>query len=78
MVFLGHSELSNYQTWWERELTSFINPTMHLSYIPQCTIQNRNVHISVFNGALWDMEQMHSEFWEIGLLKYCFIMAGCA
>ena len=24
-------------------------------YIPQYTIQNRNVHISVLNGALWDM-----------------------
>ena len=35
---------------------------MHLSHIPQCTIQNRNVHISVLNGtlgcgtgALWDL-----------------------
>ena len=32
---------------------------MHLSHIPQCTIQNRNVHISVLNGALWDMGQVH-------------------
>ena len=30
---------------------------MHLFHIPQCTIQYRNVHISVLNGALWDMEQ---------------------
>ena len=30
---------------------------MHLWHIPQCTIQNRNVHISVLNGALWDMAQ---------------------
>ena len=32
---------------------------MHLFHIPQCSIQNRNVHISVLNGALWDMEQVH-------------------
>ena len=28
---------------------------VYLSPIPQCTIQNRNVHISVLNGALWDI-----------------------
>ena len=32
---------------------------MHLIHIPQCTIQNSNVHIAVQNGALWDMEQEH-------------------
>ena len=32
---------------------------MHLFHIPQCPIQNRNVHISVMNGALWDMEHIH-------------------
>ena len=32
---------------------------MHLSHILQCPIQNQNVHISVLNGALWDMEQVH-------------------
>ena len=31
--------------------------TVHLSHIPQCTIQNRNVHISVLNGALWDRDR---------------------
>ena len=36
---------------------------MHLSYIPQCIIQNKNVHISVLNDALWDMEQEHSEIY---------------
>ena len=41
---------------------------MCLFHIPQCSIQNRNVHISVLNGALWDMEQVHSEICEIGLL----------
>ena len=34
-------------------------PTMHLSHIPQCTIQIRNVHISVLNGALWDIGQVN-------------------
>ena len=32
---------------------------MHLFQIPQRTIQNINVHISVLNGVLWDMEQVH-------------------
>ena len=32
--------------------------------IPQCTIQNRNVHISVLNDALWDIEQVHCEICE--------------
>ena len=43
---------------------------MHLFHIQQCSIQNRNVHISVLNGALWDMEQVHSGICEIGLLEY--------
>ena len=38
-----------------------------LLHIPQCSIQNRNVHISVLNEALWDMEQVHSGICEIGL-----------
>ena len=41
---------------------------MHLSHVPPYTIQNRNVHISVLNGVLWDMEQEHSGIYEIGLL----------
>ena len=44
------------------------NPTMHLSHIPQCTIQNRNVHISVLNGVLWNMGQLHCGVCHIGLL----------
>ena len=31
------------------------DPTPHMSHIPQYTIQNRNVYISVLNGVLWDM-----------------------
>ena len=34
---------------------------MHLSHIPQYTIQNRNVHISVLNGVLWDVGQVPNE-----------------
>ena len=43
---------------------------MHLSHIPQCTIQNRNVHISVLNGALWDMGQVHCWICEFGLFQW--------
>ena len=39
---------------------------MHLVHIPECSIQNRNVHISVLNGTFWDMEQVHSEICELG------------
>ena len=35
---------------------------------PQCFIHNRNVHISVLNEALWDMEKVHSWICEIGQL----------
>ena len=42
---------------------------MHLFDIPQCTIQNRNVHISVLNGTLWDIEPVHYGICEIGLLR---------
>ena len=46
----------------------FVTTTIHqihkshkknLSHIPQCIIQNRNVHISVLNDVLWDMRQVH-------------------
>ena len=42
---------------------------MQLFHIPQCTIQNRNVHISVLNGTLWDTDQVHCGICEIGLLQ---------
>ena len=42
---------------------------MHLFHIPQCFIQNRNVHISVLNGALWIMGQVHIRICELGLLE---------
>ena len=40
---------------------------MHLSHIPRCTIQNRNVHISVLNCALWDMGQVQCGICDTGL-----------
>ena len=40
---------------------------MHQPHIPQCIIQNRNVHISVLNGALWDVGQVHCGICEKGL-----------
>ena len=46
----------------------FTNSNVHLSYIPQYTIQNRNVHISVLNGALWDMGQVYCGICEIDLM----------
>ena len=36
--------------------TNLTNSTMLLFHIPQCTIQKRDVHISLLNGALLDME----------------------
>ena len=35
-------------------------------HVPQRSIQNRNVHISVLNGALWDMEQVNSGIYKLG------------
>ena len=55
--------------WFPLQSTLFTNPIMHLFHIPQCTIQNRNVHISALNGALGDMEQAHYGVCEIGLLN---------
>ena len=48
---------------------------MHLSHIPQCIFENRNVHISVLNGVLWDTGQVHCciretvLFWRKSLVK---------
>ena len=49
-----------------KQSTNLTNPKMHLFHIPQCTIQNRNVHISVLNGAFGDMEQVHCGICELG------------
>ena len=45
---------------------------MHLFHIPQCIIQNRNVHISVLNGAFWDMEQMYCGIFELNELSVLY------
>ena len=50
----------------QTEWANLTNPTMHLFHIPQYTIQNRNVHISVLNGALWDMGQVHCGICKLG------------
>ena len=49
---------------------------MHLLYIPQCTIQNRNVHSSVLSGALWDMEQVNCGICEIALSGDVIVLLG--
>ena len=36
---------------------------MHLFHIPQCNIQNRNFHISVLNGVLWDIRRALQDLW---------------
>ena len=66
VFFLVFSKLDAYTTELPHQLTYFRNPRMRLFYIPQCSIQNRNVHISVLNRALWDMEQLHSGIHELG------------
>ena len=46
------------------KLTEFTHLTMQLFHIPECNIQNRNVHISVLNVALWDLWD-----WTNGIIK---------
>ena len=41
---------------------------LHMGNEGNCTIQNRNVHISGLNGALWDMGEVRCGICEIGLL----------
>ena len=45
-------------------------PVCTCSIFPQCTIHNRNVHISVLNDALWDMEQVHYGICELSQLAH--------
>ena len=48
------------------QTTQFTNPRMHVYHIPQCSIQNSNVHISVQNGALgafWDLWNWSKQYW---------------
>ena len=41
---------------------------MHLYHIPQCSIQNRNGHISALCVALWDKEHVLYGICEVGSL----------
>ena len=52
--------------------TNLTNPTMHLFHILQCTIRNRNMHISVLNVALWDMEQLLCGICELGQMTHVY------
>ena len=52
------------------DMYNLINPTMKLHYIPQYTIQNRNVHMSLMNGTLCDVGQVHSGICESGQLGH--------
>ena len=45
---------------------TFWNPVMHLSHIPKWFIQNRNIHVSVLNGALRAMGHVYSWICELG------------
>ena len=47
------------------DYTDFTNPRMHLFRIPHYSIPNRYMHMSLLNGALWDMEQVHSGICEL-------------
>ena len=47
---------------------------MHLTHNPQCTIQNRNVHISFLNDALRDMGRVDCGICEIDLSHFPFYM----
>ena len=67
---IGHIQHAVHSILLETQIDQITNPKIHLFHIPQCSIQNRNVHISVLNGALWDMEQVHSGTCEIGVFKW--------
>ena len=44
-VLICHADIATWKSWPQTNLT---NSTMHLSYIPQYTIENRNVHIYLY------------------------------
>ena len=51
---------------------------MHMFHILEFTIQNRNVHLSVLNGASWDMGQMlsihfSSDLYGVYMVIYVFL-----
>ena len=46
------------------------NPTMQLSHITQCTIQNINVYISFLYGAFWDIGLVYCGICEFISVKF--------
>ena len=56
---LGMAHLTAVLSCQGKKMNSFPDPTTRLSHIPQCTIQNRDLHISVLNAELWDMRHVH-------------------
>ena len=50
--------LTSIHVWYMGIYRNLTHPIIHLFHIPQYTIQNRNVHISVLNGALWDIRNL--------------------
>ena len=44
---------------------------MHLFHTRECTIQNKNVHISFLNGAFWDTEYVYCGFCDSIQFKKC-------
>ena len=51
------------------EVWSLVSDNALISGTGKASIQNRNVHVSVLNGALWDMEQVHSGICQLGQLS---------
>ena len=49
------------------QINDLPNAKMHLSHIPELTVENMNVHISILTGVMWDTEQVNYGICEIGL-----------
>ena len=64
-----HSD--RYKAFIPRWISGVWTAQMHLSHIPKCTIQNRNVHISVLNCVLMDMGQVSAGICEVVLFDTC-------
>ena len=50
----------------QRPISQIPKRTCSISH--KCTIQNKNVHIYVLTGALWDMGQVHCGICEFGFI----------
>ena len=49
---------------------------MHPFNMPQCTIQRRNVHISVLNGAKWRTAVLNGALGDMGEMHYGICETG--